>query len=594
MALSAITDMDHSRNFGAENELKRYLNILGRRRTLLFTVAIIIALAGTSISLLLPAIYRSSAVILIERQEIPSELVRSTITSFADQRIQMISQRAMTSENLSEIIEKYNLYVEERKATPREVVLEQMRDDVRLEMISAEVVDPRSGRPGDATIAFSLSYENKVPNLAQRVANELVTLYLNENVKTRTESAEDTSEFLTAEADRLGSRVKQLEQTLAKFKEQNVDRMPEISSLNRELLDRTDRDIAETERRIEALKERKTYLEVEMAQVKRFETLRSERGERVLSPTDRLHILEVDLSTLRARYGASHPDVVRLEREVQAMAEQVGGAGRRQGLNAEIELAQSKVVELSARYNPNHPDVRKAMARLEELRASASSSEIKQVEPSKPVEPDNPAYLQFRAQVNGTNAELQSMHGKLQGLHDKRADLERRLAETPSVEGEYRALLREYENTVAQHREIAAKQMQAQLSESMESGRKGERFTLIEPPLLPEEPHRPNRLAIFLAGILLAITGSLTAVGVAEAMDNSVRGRSGVMAVTGVPPLGIVPIIDLPGTRKKNNVRTIIIGLLLLFALFLVILAVHHSVMPVDVLWFVLLRKLGV
>jgi succinoglycan biosynthesis transport protein ExoP len=81
------------------------------------------ALAVT-VALVLPPTYTSGATILIEQQEIPQELVRSAVTSFADQRVQVISQRVMTTQNLLELIERYNLYPDIRTSKPREVLLQ--------------------------------------------------------------------------------------------------------------------------------------------------------------------------------------------------------------------------------------------------------------------------------------------------------------------------------------------------------------------------------------------------------------------------------------------------------------------------------------
>ena len=114
----------------------------------------------------------STATILIKEQEIPSELVMSTVTSFASQRIQTISQRVMTRRNLLKIIEKYNLYVKDIKRYTTEEILEGMRADIGLDMVSAEVMDPRTGRPSVATIAFTLSYEGDNPGSRQKVAGE--------------------------------------------------------------------------------------------------------------------------------------------------------------------------------------------------------------------------------------------------------------------------------------------------------------------------------------------------------------------------------------------------------------------------------------
>ncbi len=183
-----------------------YIAILKRRKMQLILPAAIIMLLSIGLALGLPSIYRSEATILIEQQEIPSELVRSTVTSYAGERIQVISQRVMTTENLGKIIDSYGLYKDERDDTSITLLAEALREDIELEMISADVVDPRSGRPTTATIAFKLSFSNKQPRVAQKVTNELVSLYLDENLRQRTQSALETSTFLSAEGEKLNQR----------------------------------------------------------------------------------------------------------------------------------------------------------------------------------------------------------------------------------------------------------------------------------------------------------------------------------------------------------------------------------------------------
>lgn len=152
-------------------------------------------MASIGLAFGLPSIYRSEATILIEQQEIPDDLVRSTVTSFAGERIQIISQRVMTTQNLSRIIEEYGLYKDDRKSKSMSILVEEMRERIDLEMISADVVDPRSGRPTTATIAFKIAFSGEEPRLTQKVTNDLVSLYLDENLKQRTAHAVETSSF---------------------------------------------------------------------------------------------------------------------------------------------------------------------------------------------------------------------------------------------------------------------------------------------------------------------------------------------------------------------------------------------------------------
>ena len=119
-----------------------YGEMLKRRMPLALIIGLGLLLITVALTLGLPSVFKSRAVVLIEAQEIPQDLVRSLVTSFADQRIQVISQRVLTNSNLTSIITKYDLYADQRKHDPIERVLDQMRKDISVAPISADVVDP--------------------------------------------------------------------------------------------------------------------------------------------------------------------------------------------------------------------------------------------------------------------------------------------------------------------------------------------------------------------------------------------------------------------------------------------------------------------
>ena len=271
------------------------------------------------LALFLPPTYRAASTILIEQQEIPQDVVRSTITSFADQRIQVISQRVMTTQNLLNIAEKYNLYPWERRTRPREVVLAKMRDDIKMRLISANVMDPRSGRPMQATIAFTVSFDNSSPELCVKVANELTSLYLSENLTTRAAAAQQASTFLTDEGDRLEGEIQGLAAKIATFKKKNVDSLPELGSVNFQLLDRTEQDLREANNHLGSIDSQKAFVDAQLATQTPTSQVFTETGQRILSPGDRLKTLKADLAALKARYAPDHPDVIRAEREIAGL-----------------------------------------------------------------------------------------------------------------------------------------------------------------------------------------------------------------------------------------------------------------------------------
>src|SRR5262249_19695739 len=153
----------------------------------------------------------------------PPELVRSTVTSYADQRVQVISQRVMTTQTLLDIIRRYNLYPRQRSRDSREALISRMRKDIGVNMISADDIGPRSGRRTAATIAVSVAYSQHSPHQAAKVANELTTLYLNENLTTRTKLAQEAASFLEGEADRVSKHMTELEAQVAAFRSKHFE-----------------------------------------------------------------------------------------------------------------------------------------------------------------------------------------------------------------------------------------------------------------------------------------------------------------------------------------------------------------------------------
>ncbi|MFA7594137.1 MAG: GNVR domain-containing protein [Thiohalobacteraceae bacterium] len=564
--------------------LQDYLIAFKRRRAQIAALFVVVFGIGAIIALAWPPTYRSAATILIEEQQIPTELVQSTVTSYAAQRIQTISQRVMTRSNLMSIIDKYNLYADKRGRETTEEILARMRKDIALDMISADVIDPRSGRPMPATIAFSLAFEGENPEQVQRVANELTTLYLQENLRTRTSKAQETLTFLSDEANRLNQQIKELEGRLAAFKEANAGSLPELQPLLREQIERTERELTDTATQIRTLDDRRFYLQGQLGQQDPY-------GADVnLSPGARLKALRTEYASIAARYSADHPDVIRMQREIESLERETGQVNPREGLLEQIAALKVELGSLREKYSAEHPDVvrlERQIAGLEATLAKTPAGGGSQSQRS----PDNPAYVTLQAQLNATLSEIQSLQTKRTQLEARRADYERRLAAMPQVEGEFRTLTRDLENASAKYQELNAKQMQARIAQQLETESKGERFTLIDPPVLPEEPIKPNRPAIIFLSLVLALGSGVGYAAVAESLDTTVRGAKGVLATLQVAPLALIPYLasDRERSAQRRKRRLLVLG-----ALAVVLLAVglvHVFVSPLDVLWFRALRK---
>ena len=196
--------------------------------------------------------------------------------------------------------------------------------------------------------------------------------------------------------------------------------------------------------------------------------------------------------------------------------------------------------------------------------------------------------------LDSTRLEIESLRQAGTELEQELARLEARITEAPRIEQEYRALTRDYDNAMVKYKEVRDKEMQAQLAEALESDRKSERFSLIEPPLVPEKPDKPNRPAILFLGVVLAGAGGIGNLALREMLDKSVRGARAVLALTGAPPLASIPFIETRADRRRRAMRIWLWILGVLIALAAGAAAVHFFWKPLDVIWFTLLRRIEI
>jgi len=574
-----------------DKSIQDYLAVVSRRKAAIITTSLVVFLIGLVAALVWPPTYRSSATILIKEQEIPTELVRSTVTSIAAQRIQTISQRVMTRPNLMEIIEKYNLYVKERKHKTSEEVLEEMDEDIELEMISAEVMDPRTGRPGLATIAFTLSYEGNNPDSTQKVAGELTSLFLAENLKTRKDKAAETYSFLTDETIKLEERIAESSKKLAEFKEKHANSLPEMSAMNLSMLNRIESEKDSVDAELRALKERQFYLQSQLAQINPLTNMRSATGEAILDPVSKLKALESEYVGLRAKYSDMHPDIIKIKREIAGLRQQTGQGVDAQEMAMSLTKKRSEYASIKEKYSANHPDVIRLEAEIVSLEKSISDNPVQYENQVMEMQPDNPAYIAVQTQLKTVETEIKSNGLRKQRLDNKLLDIEERISKSPQVEKEFMVLAREQQSALTRFQDIKARQMEAEIGQELEKESKGESFILIDPAQFPEKPVKPNRLIIVFLSLIFSVAAGLGVAILKEAMDGTIRGVASINKILTAAPLAVIPVIyNTYDLQRKQRINRLIIGSVV-GSIISVMLLIHFFFTPLDVLWFRGLRK---
>jgi uncharacterized protein involved in exopolysaccharide biosynthesis len=537
----------------AEASLLEYWNILKRRRVLFVIPAIGIALVTAFYVLSMPAIYRSEATILIEDQEIPEDIVGATITNYASQQIQLISQRLITLKNINYVVDKIDVYQKKDSINdiPPAALAKRFRKDMELDMVSAETLNQR-GQEVEIAVAFTLAFKSLDPVIAQKVTQELLELFLAENQRSGVSRTSGVLELLASAVNDANEELLSADAVIADFKVKHEGALPELYLLNLNVIDRAEQQLSDVSLRLQQLEQRKLQLSTQLAPLSPSAPVTLPSGETVMSDRDRLRALLMDFRRKSSIYQTDHPDIVKLEREIESLRRTVGDTGGYELLQKQLRQERENLEVLRDRYSDAHPDVKNseaAIAEIESQLVATNPASLSQVEVA-----DNPAYVLINTQLQSTDLEIKSLLQKRNELRATVAEHEALMRQAPRVEVQYEALLRTYENAKTKHSDLQKKMRAAEVAADVEQRITGQRFVLIEPPPLPIDPEPRNRSAIVMLGLLLAAGIGAGCVVLAELLDQSIRGPKVLAIIAGSPPLAVIPYLN--NSEDVTSART--------------------------------------
>jgi len=563
-------------------DLASYIEILRRRKLPFLSTSIIIFILGLAIAFVLPSVYRSEATILIERQEIPEDLVATTVTGYVQERIEGIRQRLVTYENLVEIAKDLDLFPKMREERNIDNMVRQIRENIFVAMVDIKAGNSKS----TATVAFTVGYEANKAEDAQKVAAELANRYMEANRLARSEQTAEVSQFLAQEVERLRNEIVKLEKSLAKFKQEQSTQLPELLQVNMRLYEKTEGQIESTKDRILSIEDKIVALQSELSLTNPRKAVVSEDGAVIQSPSERLNALISTYLFNSARYASNHPDMIRLSREIKVLGSQSSEAAKAAELVSRLTVLKNQLLDLKLKYSSDHAEVITAEKSIMVVENELRSVNVRDIKSDSfgEIPPDNPRYVSLKTQLDTTMSNLKEEQVKLDKYTQKLKEYEKRLFQTPIVERDYQSLSRDYANAKKKYAELKNKQLEARLSEQLEAGDKGERFVLEGAAYLPTSPDRPNRLGIGLLAGFLALVGGIIALAIAEYRDQSIRGNRGVFQAFGSLPIVVIPYIEnVQDLKRRRNKRLAWIGLLVVLSI-LIVLSVYFYGASSDVI----------
>jgi polysaccharide chain length determinant protein (PEP-CTERM system associated) len=480
-------------NHSEESPVLRALEMVRRRKVLALGVFAAVMAAAVSFALFLPDLYRATAIVLVDRP-VAEAFVRPAVAGELESRLHVIKQEILSRERLSGLIDRFNLYPELRKDGAIESALDRTRDDIQVEQTGPEQVSGRT-----KTVAFRLHYAGRDRATVADVTNAIAAFYVQQNDHIRAQEAAQTTQFLKAQLDEAKKELDRQEQSVSSYNTRHVGQLPQQFELNLASLDRLNTQLRlNGERQLRAIEERARMADDAMI-------LEGTTTATPLTPAgepdrarERLEKLKDELRMVETQFTSKHPDVQRLKDEI-----------------ARIE-----------RRLPAEPEPKEAAA-----------------PPSEATETVSRLRRSRRQSITALDAELEKLKEEETRLRASIGDVERRLQSMPARQQELSVVARDRQAAKDLYDSLLKRYEEAQLAESMEADRQGERFRILEAAVAPEGPSAPNRPFILLFGLLAAIGLAGAAVVAAEQLDTSFHSLDELKSFTSVPVLATVPAI---------------------------------------------------
>jgi uncharacterized protein involved in exopolysaccharide biosynthesis len=476
-----------------------YLAMLRRRLRVILVPALLAPLAGFGVSYFFPPKYTSQSTVLVDPQKVPDSYVQPVITSDFTQRIQTLSQQVLSPSRLKPVIESLGLVKPDEEAKLISEIQQNMSVEPVITSMTPGIAGARRKKPSltdEPLPGFNVNYTDSDALRAQKICNAMTSLIVDENLRSRAEVAQGTTDFLGRQVEDAKRALDEQDAKLAAFKRQYMGQLPGDSDNNMRMLMSLNTQLDATTQTLGRAQQDKAYTESMLAQ---------------------------QISAWKSSQSNTNP----------------------QTLEQELAQLQSQLMQLQARYTDDHPDVIKAKADIAEVEKklkevnSAAADSTDSTEKASASEP--PEIRQLRLQVHQYQGIIEQATLDQKHLQGQVNLYQSRTSMSPNVEEQYKLLTRDNDNAQAFYKDLLAKKSSSGLATNMENQQEGEQMHILAGAQLPDSPSFPNR-PIFAAGGLgvgLAL-GLILAIWL-EFSDKSIRTEKDAAAIMDLPLLISVP-----------------------------------------------------
>jgi len=521
-----------------------FLDILRRRKWVILLSVLLIHIGSVVYCVVAPDLYQSTMKLLVIPPAVSEGMVRSTANIEYKDRLKMLQQDILSGPRLLGVISEMGLFKEESRKMSSNAMVSKVRKRIDMQ--------------DEGKNSFILFFQHENPEVAMRVTSRLGSFFVEENIRSREATAQETSKFLADEVQETRNRLEVQEEKLKQYKLQFGGELPQQEQANLNRLQRLQDQIKNNSDAIARLADRKVFLEAQISNIERnapgaggqdlWQTVGSGDKASLPSLLSELAARKKKLEELSMKYTPLYPAVTQARWEVEQLEARI----------ATMRRAAKKAGEESAR-------------------GASAPSTSKQAPDIETTGVDAGEIGRLRGQVASIDLEIVALKRESANSAHTIDQIQRKVERLPQREQEMIALSRDYDNIKRSYEELLKKKLDSEVSQKLEEKQKGEQFQVLEPANLPTRPFKPNRPLVLglalLASFVIGVGGAFAF----EMMDPTLRGSKEFRNYFDMPVLACLPLIQDDSQSRRITVRraAVVGGLISMLGVYLVFLAVN-------------------
>ena len=479
------------------------VKFLWRRKWQIALTAVVVAAGASWWIHRLPDRYRSDALLLVVAQRVPEAFVRSTVTTRANDRLQSITQQILSRTELERIIREFDLYADRRKTATMQDIVDSMRTrDIEIRPVKGD--------------AFRLGFTADSPDVAMRVVERLVSLFILQTSADRAALADGTQQFLEGQLEDARRRLIDNETKLTEYRRRHNGELPAQLEANVRGLHNTELQIQVLAESLNRDRDRHLALERSLKDSNLSELIESRTRRSAdastLTAAEQLERAQASLKDMQSSLTEQHPDVVAMKLTITELRKHAEAERTREGQSPEASAADAL-----------------RRSRRDELQAELSALERQIAQKTADSERLRRALLTYQARIEGA----------------------------PTREADLAVLTRDYDTLQQTYRGLLVKKQESAIAANLERQQTGAHFKVLDPARLPEEPSAPNRARLYAVAALGGLGIGLLLAGILERFDPRLRTQEDIFAALGLPVLAAIPAVSARPSSVRRAVAVV-------------------------------------